>query len=93
VRLPVPASEPVGWGMGYTDLNADTSFGSQATGWSHGVVAATGFGAAAPYTVALAAAARWAWRRGVPAGGQEPGQEPGPAIGAAAAAPAGQPPG
>jgi hypothetical protein len=81
VQLPVPAREPVGWGLGYTDLNAATSFGSQATGWSHGVVAAIGFGAAALYTVAMVAAARWAWRRGVSAGGPRPG----PPIGAAAA--------
>ena len=33
VQLPVPAREPVGWGRGYVDLNAATSFGSQATGW------------------------------------------------------------
>lgn len=72
-QLPVPAREPVGWGLGYTDLNAATSFGSQATGWSHGVVAAVGFGAAALYTVAMVAAARWAWRRGNSAGGPRPG--------------------
>ena len=89
VQLPVPAREQVGWGLSYTDLDAATSFASQATGWSHGVVAAIGFGAAALYTVAMAAAARWAWRRGVPAGGREPG----PAVGAAAAAAAEPPPG
>jgi len=88
-QLPVPAREPVGWGLGYTDLNAATSFGSQATGWSHGVVAAIGFGAAALYTVAMVAAARWACRRGAPAGGPEHA----PAIGAAAAAPGEPPPG
>jgi hypothetical protein len=63
-QLPVPAREPVGWGLGYTDLDAATSFGSQATGWSHGTVAAIGFSVAALYSVALAVAVRWAWRRG-----------------------------
>jgi hypothetical protein len=89
VQLPVPAREPVGWGLGYTDLNAATSFGSQATGWNHAVVAAIGLGAAALYTVAMVAAARWAGRRGVPAGGPELAS----AIGAAAAAPGEPPPG
>jgi hypothetical protein len=55
-QLPVPAREPLGWGLGYTDLSAATSFGSQATGWSHETVAAIGVTAAALYTVALAVA-------------------------------------
>ena len=62
-QLPVPAREPVGWGLGYTDFDAATSFGSQATGWSHPIVAAIGFAAAALYTIALAVAVRWAWPR------------------------------
>lgn len=62
-QLPVPAREPVGWGLGYTDFDAATSFGSQATGWSHHTVAVIGFSTAALYTIALAIALRWAWRR------------------------------
>jgi hypothetical protein len=62
-QLPVPAREPLGYGLGYTDLSAATSFAAQATGWGHGPVAAVGFAAAAVYTAALAAAARRAWRR------------------------------
>jgi hypothetical protein len=62
-QLPVPAREPVGWGLGYTDFDAATSFGSQATGLSHQTVAVIGFSAAALYTIALAIAVRWAWRR------------------------------
>jgi hypothetical protein len=88
-QLPVPAREPLGWGLGYTDLDAATSFGSQATGWSHETVAAVGFTAAALYTVALAAAIRRAWRHGVRAGGPELR----PATGAAAVVPGEPPPG
>jgi hypothetical protein len=62
-QLPVPAREPVGWGLGYTDFDAATSFGSQATGLSHQAVAVIGFSAAALYTIALTMAVRWAWRR------------------------------
>ncbi len=64
VLLTVAAVVALGWGVGYTDLDAATSFASQATGWSHDVVAAIGFGAAALYTVGLVAATRSAWRRG-----------------------------
>jgi Peptidase M50B-like len=67
-QLPVPAREPVGWGLGYTDLDAATSFGSQATGWSHQTIAVIGFSAAALYTITLAIAVRWAWRRASCAG-------------------------
>jgi hypothetical protein len=56
--LPVPAREPVGWGLGYTDLNAAVSFFSQATGWSHAVAAGIGIAAGVLYTVAVAALAR-----------------------------------
>jgi hypothetical protein len=63
VQLPVPARERQGWGLGYVDLNAATSFGSQATGWSHQTLAVIGVGAAALYSLALAVAVRWAWRR------------------------------
>jgi hypothetical protein len=56
--LPVPAREPVGWGLGYTDLNAAVSFFSQATGWSHAVAAGIGIAAAVLYTGAVAALAR-----------------------------------
>ncbi len=83
VQLPVPAREPVGWGLGYTDLNAATSFGSQATGWSHQAVAVIGFSAAALYTIALAIAVRWAWQRASRAeadGSTSPGQIATPAI-------------
>lgn len=62
-QLPVPEREPLGHVLGYTDFSAATSFGSQATGWSHDAVAAAGFGAAALYTIALALALRRAWRR------------------------------
>jgi hypothetical protein len=77
--LPVPAREPVGWGVGYTDLDAATSFGSQATGWSHQAVAAIGFGGAVIYTLALMIAVRWAWRRASRAERSRP-PSPGPAI-------------
>ena len=63
-RLPVPAREPVGWGLGYTDFSAAVSFCSQATGWSHGLVAVIGLVVAAACSAALAIAATWAWRRG-----------------------------
>jgi hypothetical protein len=63
MQLPVPAREPVGWGLGYTDLDAATSFAGQATGWSHQAIASAGFTAAALYTIALMIAVRWAWRR------------------------------
>lgn len=82
-QLPVPAREPVGWGLGYTDLDAATSFGAQATGWSHQTVAVLGFSAAAFYTVALAISARWAWRhasRIAPDGPPSPGPAVAPAI-------------
>ena len=88
-QLPVPAREPLGWGLGYTDLSAATSFGSQATGWSHETVAAIGVTAAALYTVALAVAIGWARRRGARAGGPELR----PATGAATAVPGERPPG
>ena len=39
-QLPVPEREPLGHVLGYTDFSAATSFGSQATGWSHDAVAA-----------------------------------------------------
>ncbi len=76
-QLPVPARESVGWGLGYTDLDAATSFGAQATGWSHQSVAVLGFSAAAFYTIALAISVRWAWRRAsriVPDGPPSPGR-------------------
>jgi hypothetical protein len=63
-QLPVPAREPVGWGLGYTDLDAATSFASQATGWSHGLVAAIGISVAVLYSIWLAAVIPRAWRRG-----------------------------
>jgi hypothetical protein len=78
-QLPVPAQEPLGWGWAYTDLDAATSFGSQATGWSHQAVAATGFVAAALYAITLAVAVTWAWRRSARGGLPDPG--PGPAPG------------
>lgn len=77
-QLPVPAMEPVGWAVPYTDLDAATSFGSQATGWSHGMVAAIGFCLAALYTIALAAAVRSAWRRGISPDGAKPRQASAP---------------
>jgi hypothetical protein len=82
-QLPVPAREPVGWGLGYTDFDAATSFGSQATGLSHQAVAVIGFSAAALYTIALAIAVKWAWRRGSrvqPDGPTSPGCTVTPAI-------------
>jgi hypothetical protein len=57
VQLPVPAREPVGWGPGL----CGSECGHVVRVPGHGVVAATGFGAAALYTVAMMAA-RWAWR-------------------------------
>jgi Peptidase M50B-like len=65
-QLPVPAREPVGWGLGYTDFLAAVSFFSQATGWSHALTAALGAGVGAVYTAALTMAARAAWKRGRP---------------------------
>jgi hypothetical protein len=65
-QLPVPAREPVGWALNYTDFDAATSFGSQATGWSHQTVAAIGFTVAALYTIALVVAVTLAWRRPSP---------------------------
>ena len=62
-QLPVPAREPLGWGIGYTDLDAAVSFGSQATGLSHGVVATIGMTVAVLYTAALIALFARAWRR------------------------------
>ncbi|MGO9501791.1 MAG: hypothetical protein ACLPUO_09475 [Streptosporangiaceae bacterium] len=62
-QLPVPAREPVGRGLGYTDFGAAVSFCSEATGWSHGLLAAVGLTIAAVYSAALAAAVWWAWRR------------------------------
>jgi hypothetical protein len=55
--LPVPVREPVGWGLGYTDLNAAVSFFSQATGWSHAAAAGLGIALAVLYTAAVAAVA------------------------------------
>jgi hypothetical protein len=55
--LPVPAREPVGWGLGYTDLNAGVSFFSQATGWSHAAAAGLGVALAVLYTSGVAALA------------------------------------
>jgi hypothetical protein len=55
--LPVPAREPVGWGLGYTDLNAAVSFFSQATGWNHAAAAGIGIAAGVLYTAAVAALA------------------------------------
>ncbi len=63
-EIPVPAREPVGWGLGYTDLNAATSFASQASGWSHDAVAAVGIAFGCAYSLALMLALRWASRRG-----------------------------
>jgi hypothetical protein len=65
-EIPVPAREPVGWGLGYTDLNAATSFASQACGWSHGAVAAVGISFGCAYSLALVLVLRWAWRRSAP---------------------------
>lgn len=62
--LPVPAREPVGWGLGYTDLNAAVSFFSQATGWSHAAAAAIGITLAVLYTAAVAALVHRARRLG-----------------------------
>jgi hypothetical protein len=56
--LPVPVREPVGWGLGYTDLNAAVSFFSQATGWSHAAAAGLGIALAMLYSAAVAALAR-----------------------------------
>jgi hypothetical protein len=66
-EVPVPAREPVGWGLGYTDLNAATSFASQASGWSHAAVAAVGIAFGCAYSVVLVLVLRWAWRRGAAA--------------------------
>lgn len=66
-QLPVPDREPLGWGFGYTDLDAATSFGSQATGLSHQAVATIGVAGALLYTLLLAMALRAAWRRGTTA--------------------------
>lgn len=52
--LPVPAHEPVGWGLGYTDLNAAVSFFSQATGSSHAAAAAIGVVVGVLYTAGVA---------------------------------------
>jgi hypothetical protein len=60
--LGVPAREPVGVGLGYTDFSAAGSFFAQATGWSRGLVEALGLGAAAIY-VAVTLAAVVAWGR------------------------------
>jgi hypothetical protein len=62
-EIPVPAREPVGWGLGYTDLNAATSFASQASGWSHDAVAAVGIAFGCAYSLVLAVVVRWAWLR------------------------------
>jgi hypothetical protein len=62
--LPVPAREPVGWGLGYTDLNAAVSFFSQATGLSHAATATIGITLAVLYTAAVAALAYHARPRG-----------------------------
>jgi hypothetical protein len=56
--LPVPVREPVGWGLGYTDLNAAVSFFSQATGWSHPAAAGLGVALAVLYGAAVGALAR-----------------------------------
>jgi hypothetical protein len=65
-EIPVPEREPVGWGIGYTDLNAATSFASQATGWSHDAIAAAGIAFACGYSLVLALVLRRAWRRTAP---------------------------
>jgi hypothetical protein len=62
--LPVPVREPVGWGLGYTDLNAAVSFFSQATGWSHAAAAALGIALAVLYTAAVVTLANRARRPG-----------------------------
>jgi hypothetical protein len=53
-QLPVPAREPVGWGLGYTDLNAAVSFFSEGTGWSHAAATSIGIAAGALYMTAVA---------------------------------------
>jgi hypothetical protein len=70
VQLPVPAREPVGWGLGYTDLNAAVSFFSQATGLSHATAVAIGVAIGVLYTAGVALLARRAWRRGRPSSGR-----------------------
>jgi hypothetical protein len=66
-RLPVPAREPVGWGLGYTDLNAAVSFFSQETGWSHAIAASIGIGAGLLYAAGVAFLAYRAGRQSRPA--------------------------
>jgi hypothetical protein len=53
------------WGHGHAEFDAATSFGSQATGWSHPSVAAVDFAAAALYTVVLAVAVHWTRPRSI----------------------------
>jgi hypothetical protein len=45
-----------------------------AVGWGHGTVAAIGFSVAVVYSVGLAVAVRWAWRRGHADAGLRPGR-------------------
>jgi hypothetical protein len=54
VRIPVPAREPVGWGLGYTDFNAAVSFFSQATGWTHAAATSIGVVICVLYTAGVA---------------------------------------
>jgi hypothetical protein len=66
-QLPVPAREPVGWGLGYTDLNAAVSFFSQATGLSHAAAASIGIVLGVLYTIGIVILAYRAGRLGRPA--------------------------
>lgn len=54
--LGVPAREPVGWGLGYTDLSAAGSFYAQATGWPRGLVEGLGLTGMAVYSLVTLAA-------------------------------------
>ncbi len=50
---PIPAREPVGWGVGYVDLAAAVSFASQASGWPHVVFVIAGAAIAVSWSVVL----------------------------------------
>lgn len=49
--LGVPAREPVGWGVGYTDFSAAGSFYAQATGWPRALVEGLGLTGMAVYSL------------------------------------------
>jgi hypothetical protein len=62
IPLGVPRSEPVGWGIGYTDFSAAGSFFAQATGWPRPLIEDLGIAAIVAYSVITVGALGLAWR-------------------------------